>query len=34
MGNVRDRITVLVESNQLPLAYLTAKTHGITDMIP
>jgi len=29
-GNVTDRIKVLEESGQFPLAYLTAKTHGLT----
>ncbi|ORX92400.1 Coatomer, alpha subunit [Basidiobolus meristosporus CBS 931.73] len=29
VGNVEARIKILVETNQLPLAYLTAKSHGL-----
>ena len=34
VGDVRERVKVLVESGQTALALLTAKTHNLEDMIP
>ena len=31
VGDVRERVKTLEDSGQLPLAYLTAKTHGLTE---
>ena len=31
MGNPEERIRILKESGQLPLAYLTAKSHGLNE---
>ncbi len=31
VGDVRERVKILEDSGQLPLAYLTAKTHGLTE---
>ena len=33
LGNVEERVKVLAEAGQVPLAYLTAKTHGLTDFM-
>jgi len=30
-GDVAERVKVLAETGQVPLAYLTAKAHGLTD---
>lgn len=32
-ANVEERVRTLVEAGQLPLAYLSARAHGLTDMI-
>jgi len=32
-GNVEERVRTLVEAGQLPLAYMAARAHGLTDMI-
>lgn len=31
-GDVRERVRVLEDSGQLALAYVTAKTHGLSDV--
>lgn len=33
LGDVRERVKILQEAGQLPLAYATAKTHGLEDML-
>ncbi len=30
-GNVQERVKVLAETGQIPLAYMMAKTHGLTE---
>ena len=32
-GNIEERVRTLLEAGQLPLAYLCAKAHGLTDMV-
>lgn len=32
-GDIRERIKLLVQHNNVPLAYLMAKTHNITEFI-
>lgn len=32
-ANVEDRVKTLMETGQLALAYLSARTHGLTDMV-
>jgi len=32
-GNVEERVRTLVEAGQLPLAYMSARAHNLTDMI-
>ena len=32
LGNVEERVKVLAETGQIPLAYLTAKSHGLDEM--
>lgn len=34
LSDIRERVKVLVESNQIALAYMCAKTHNLTDLIP
>jgi len=31
--NVEERVKTLMETGQLALAYLAARTHGLTDMV-
>jgi len=31
-GDVAERVRILSETGQIPLAYLTAKTHGIKEL--
>jgi hypothetical protein len=31
IGDVAERVKVLAETGQIPLAYLTAKAHGLTE---
>lgn len=31
IGDVHDRVKVLAETGQIPLAYLTAKAHGLKE---
>ncbi len=33
LGDVQERVRILEESGHIPLAYATAKTHGLTDVI-
>ncbi|PWA72470.1 coatomer subunit alpha-3 [Artemisia annua] len=33
LGDVRERIKILVNAGHLPLAYATAKTHGLNDIV-
>ena len=30
-GNIVEKVSVLAETGQIPLAYLTAKSHGLTE---
>ena len=30
-GDVQERVKVLAETGQIPLAYMLAKTHGLTE---
>jgi coatomer protein complex subunit alpha (xenin) len=32
-ANIEDRVKTLMETGQLALAYLSARTHGLTDMV-
>lgn len=32
-GNIEERVKTLVETGQLALAYLTARTHNLTEMV-
>ena len=32
-GDVEERVKTLVEAGQLPLAYMTARAHNLTDMV-
>eukprot|EP00351_Strombidinopsis_sp_SopsisLIS2011_P002975 CAMPEP_0116876580 /NCGR_PEP_ID=MMETSP0463-20121206/8487_1 /TAXON_ID=181622 /ORGANISM="Strombidinopsis sp, Strain SopsisLIS2011" /LENGTH=69 /DNA_ID=CAMNT_0004523257 /DNA_START=2218 /DNA_END=2427 /DNA_ORIENTATION=+ len=32
-SDVESRVRTLAEAGQLPLAYMTAKSHGLTDMV-
>ena len=34
LGNVRDRVKLLMQSNQIALAYACAKSHNLEDLIP
>jgi hypothetical protein len=32
-ANIEERVKTLVEAGQLPLAYMTARAHNLTDMV-
>jgi coatomer subunit alpha len=34
LGNVRDRVKLLMQTNQIALAYMSAKAHNLEDLIP
>lgn len=34
LGNVKDRIKLLMQSGQIALAYMSAKAHNLTEFLP